>query len=256
MQTGQRSCPRHPANEMVKAGAAITRGTHKGTTVTSIPTSLYISSGRYIECVPDASTRTPQHERRARTRSRLVRAAGSVFAERGYHGATLDDIVAEAGVSRGALYHYFRNKQDLFLALLHELLTAGINEVGTLLEQDDANANTISAAATVFLGRIERDRRWLPLLLEFLAVGSRHSEVRAGLVTQFFRPARQQTAAMIRKTNPNSAANTSMSPEEIAIGVAALINGLAIERAFDPDAVPHELPGKLLAALGNGIRKA
>jgi AcrR family transcriptional regulator len=203
--------------------------------------------------MPNASPRTPQHERRARTRSRLVRAAGKVFAERGYHGATLDDVVAEAGVSRGALYHHFGSKQELFLALLHERLTAGITDADTLLQRHDVEADAVSTAAAGFLGRIERDARWLPLLLEFLATGGRDPDVRAGVVTHFMRPARQQAAAIIRRTDPDVAASTSMSPEELAVGVTALINGLAIERAFDPDAVPPDLPGRLLAALTNGI---
>jgi TetR/AcrR family transcriptional regulator, acrAB operon repressor len=54
----------------------------------------------------------------ARTRDELLAAAIKVFAERGYHGATMEDIVAAAGTTRGALYWHFSNKEDFLVSLL------------------------------------------------------------------------------------------------------------------------------------------
>ncbi len=51
------------------------------------------------------------------TRDRLIRAAMDVFAERGYHGTTVDDIVATSETSKGAFYHYFPSKLGIFLKL-------------------------------------------------------------------------------------------------------------------------------------------
>lgn len=209
--------------------------------------------------MPDSGGRTPQHQRRARTRSALLRAAGRVFAERGYHGATLDDVLVEAGVSRGALYHYFRSKHDLFLALLRERLTAGLSDAGAVLGGDDLNDgrnDIITTAAAGFLDRVQRDPRWLPLLLEFLAAGSRDAEVRSAVVASFFVPAREQTTALIRHAIPEHPPGAALSGEELAVGVNALINGLALEQAFDPDAIAPDLAGRLLAALRDGAIRA
>jgi len=56
--------------------------------------------------------------KRARTRKRLIEAAAQVIAEKGFDRASLEDIAALAGMTRGALYGNFRNKEELFLALI------------------------------------------------------------------------------------------------------------------------------------------
>jgi AcrR family transcriptional regulator len=62
-----------------------------------------------------------QAERSASTRSRLVAAALELFARDGYQATSTGAILAAAGVSRGALYHHFAGKQDLFAAVFEQL---------------------------------------------------------------------------------------------------------------------------------------
>jgi AcrR family transcriptional regulator len=57
----------------------------------------------------------------ADTRQGLVDEARKLFARRGYHAASLDAVCAQAGVTKGALYHHFENKEDLFLAVLDDV---------------------------------------------------------------------------------------------------------------------------------------
>jgi AcrR family transcriptional regulator len=62
-------------------------------------------------------TRRKGHKRE-RTRARLIEAAGQVIGEKGYDRASLEEIAARAGMTRGAVYGNFRNKEELFLALI------------------------------------------------------------------------------------------------------------------------------------------
>ena len=65
--------------------------------------------------------RRTQAERRARTRRALLDAGRELFAEKGYHGAAAAEVVRRAGVTRGALYHHFEDKRDLFRAVVEEI---------------------------------------------------------------------------------------------------------------------------------------
>lgn len=67
--------------------------------------------------IEDAVVRGPKEDQSARTRAALIDAARALFAERGYAATGTEDIVQAAGVTRGALYHHFVDKQDLFLAV-------------------------------------------------------------------------------------------------------------------------------------------
>ncbi|MGW4930043.1 TetR/AcrR family transcriptional regulator [Agromyces sp. NPDC004153] len=78
-------------------------------------------------------------EQRERTRAEFVRIATVRFAERGYAGVALEDLVAEAGLTRGALYHHFGSKQGLFRAVV-EHAQAGVADAVELAASghDDA----------------------------------------------------------------------------------------------------------------------
>src|SRR4051794_34087361 len=58
--------------------------------------------------------------RREQTRRKLIEAAMDVFAERGFHRASVDDVARAAGFSIGALYANFGGKEDLLLAIFDE----------------------------------------------------------------------------------------------------------------------------------------
>src|SRR5918993_1368763 len=61
--------------------------------------------------------RVPKGDKRQRTRAALLEAARELVREKGYEGTTLQDVAARAGMTSGAIYSNFKNRDDLFLAL-------------------------------------------------------------------------------------------------------------------------------------------
>jgi AcrR family transcriptional regulator len=66
------------------------------------------------------SVKSRKQEHTEATRKALLKVARKLFAERGYAGTATEEVVRRARVTRGALYHHFKDKQDLFKAVLHE----------------------------------------------------------------------------------------------------------------------------------------
>ena len=77
---------------------------------------------------PRADRRT-QGERRATTRAALLAAGRALFAAKGYAGAGREEIVERAGVTRGAMYHHFASKEDLFRAVYEEVEVEVLEQV-------------------------------------------------------------------------------------------------------------------------------
>ncbi|HEX5006767.1 MAG TPA: helix-turn-helix domain-containing protein, partial [Hyphomonadaceae bacterium] len=76
------------------------------------------------------SSSSPKWRRRAEARpAEIVRAAYQVFSEKGFAAARLDDIAQRAGVSKGALYLYFANKQEIFEAVVKDAVAPNIGAV-------------------------------------------------------------------------------------------------------------------------------
>jgi AcrR family transcriptional regulator len=97
--------------------------------------------------------KTKQDLRSAATRRRLVTAARTLFAERGYAGVGTEAIVQAVGVTRGALYHQFRDKADLFAAVA-ETVQAEIADRITAGAQGDGSTDpmaTLHAGVRRFL---------------------------------------------------------------------------------------------------------
>jgi len=79
---------------------------------------------------PDA----PKFRRRKADRpAEIIGAALSVFAEKGFAAARLDEIAARAGVSKGALYLYFETKEDLFRAVVEQAIAPNIQAVRAMI---------------------------------------------------------------------------------------------------------------------------
>lgn len=86
----------------------------------------------------NATTKEPRWQRRAEDRPREICAAAlDTFAEKGFAAARLDEIARRAGVSKGTLYLYFHNKEDLFRAVVRDTVAPNVEVVRGMVEGVD-----------------------------------------------------------------------------------------------------------------------
>ncbi len=107
----------------------------------------------------DEST-APRWRRRKDARPQeIVEAALSVFSERGFAAARLDDVAARAGVSKGTLYLYFPNKEELFKAVVRAAIVPNIEMAERLLaENRDSSFAILEKLLAIMATRILRTK--------------------------------------------------------------------------------------------------
>jgi AcrR family transcriptional regulator len=202
--------------------------------------------------------RRTQAERREETRDEVLAAAARVFAQRGFHGTSLDAIAEEAGFSRGAVYYNFADKEELFLELLDRRCAEraqDLREVFAGTDETDVEATNRQAqiAAAHAVEAMTGDPEWRALYLEFLAQAARDT----GFRHRFAKRTNEMRAALeevvVERTRPVAQA-LGMSPEELAVVIDALGTGLwANHMLHGARAVPADLFSKALALLGDGV---
>ena len=96
---------------------------------------------------------TPAHEQQVR--DRIVAAALRVFSERGYRGATIQDVVRDSGLSVGAIYTYFRSKDELFLECCDLMTGGGLDALGAMLAGKESTADRLATAVAFYIESID-----------------------------------------------------------------------------------------------------
>jgi AcrR family transcriptional regulator len=186
-------------------------------------------------------------ETQRRTRERVLGAAAKVFARRGYHRATVDEIASEAGFTIGALYSNFAGKEELFLALADRQVEERVAEV-TAMGDAAAGDQPDRDAADQLRAFLERDPEWPLLFYEFWSLSVRNPELRGELAKR--RDAiRDALAETLERVAKRHGFKLRFPAPVLATAIAASLNGLAFERAADPDALPDEVFAEFVTAV-------
>lgn len=109
-------------------------------------------------------------ERTEATRLALIEAARRLFVEKGYAETATPDIVAEAGVTRGALYHHFEDKRALFRATLEREAQAVAARIETVSTASGTPREALLSGAGAYFDAMAEPGRTRLLLLEAPAV--------------------------------------------------------------------------------------
>ena len=191
---------------------------------------------------------TPER-RRAMTRQHLLKAAAIVFARKGFHGATLDEVAATAGFSKGAVYSNFKSKDDLFLELLDDRINRQFAVVSEILETGSREREEqFPRIREIFRSDMFWSEDFITLWLEFVLYARRNPEAQAKLTASVKR-SRAQVQALIEHEYAMLGASSSYPTADLAEIALALFNGLGIDRLVNPTAVTDEMLDTTLSFL-------
>ena len=187
-------------------------------------------------------------EAQEQTRERVVAAAAKVFARRGYHRATVDEIASEAGFTIGALYSNFAGKEELFLAIADRQVEQRAGEFRAIAEAAEGEGDASSEAAAQFRNVLEADPDWPLLFYEFWSLSVRNPELQGELAKR--RDAnRDALAETLERVAKRHGFELRFPAPVLATAIAASLNGLAFERAADPKALPDDVFAEFVTAV-------
>jgi AcrR family transcriptional regulator len=199
-------------------------------------------------------TRLTRAQRRQQTRARLLDAAGQVFARRGFHAATVDEVAEAGGYTKGAVYSNFANKDELFLALLDQRLAAQLQQVEALYAIE--SSEELRAAMR---DRPEQElataRDFGVLHVEFWLYAMRNPAAQAELAKRY-RQLRGRLAELITERYARHETSPPMPPEHLAALVIATDTGLFLQYSAEPGALPWKLYADTMIQLLDPLRLA
>ena len=185
------------------------------------------------------------------TRERILHAALTVFARKGYHRALVDDIVRASRTSKGAVYHHFPNKEALFLALVDDFAARLAQAVAGAIARSHGALAKVEAALRAGLETFAGNRELARiLLLEAVSLGPAYETKRAEIHERF--------AALIRGYLDEAAAEGSIPPLDTRVATLAwlgAVNEVVIQwlSRGEPDLLNEAVPAltpMLLRSIG------
>ena len=188
-------------------------------------------------------------------REQIVAAAAGQFAKTGFAATLMDDVATAACVSKGSLYDYFENKEDLFYAVFEwsqrQVMLASLAEFKTGLTAKEQILNFAEAAATALVAQVEL----YPVTLEVWSAAAtadtrkRFAEAMRQLYAQF----RGQVEALLRAAQQGGEIKPDTDTRAIASMLVGAVDGLMLQYWLDPNFDPKAWVRTFLCALFDGI---
>jgi AcrR family transcriptional regulator len=196
----------------------------------------------------DSRRRHPKGDKRDRTRAKLLEAARALIREKGHEHTTLEAIAERAGMTTGAIYGNFKNRDELFLALGQTYwvpIRPKVRAQATFLEimraLADATLAVIPDRSAAAVGR-----------LTGMAYALTHEELRAR-ITEFTAQSYAFGEQWLRSVTKEE--DLPMPADQLVRVIHALSEGLVFQRLLTPELMPDEIFRSAFAALGKKARE-
>ncbi|MFI7099671.1 TetR/AcrR family transcriptional regulator [Streptomyces sp. NPDC050161] len=180
-------------------------------------------------------------KRRPQTTARLLDAALETFAERGFHGTSIEEICERAGFTRGAFYSNFRTKEELFFALFDLHAQRVVDRLAHAVDELEEADDPVRAVLTRMSALDETERRWYLLSTEFTLHAIRHPAT-ARTLADHDRLLREEIIRLLGRLFDRIGRRPTVDLNSLARLTAAVHEGALAQSLVEPD---HLAPGEL-----------
>jgi AcrR family transcriptional regulator len=172
-----------------------------------------------------------QRQRSEETRARLLEAAERSFAQQGFDATGVATICQVAGVTKGAFYHHFSSKQDVFMELLRRWLDRLDIQMAKLREDSASVPEELFSMTSLIQEILQATEDQFPIYLEFWTRALRDPTIRQELITPFYRY-RDLFSEMV-SNGITEGTLKDVHPQTAARLILALALGLLIQALID-----------------------
>ncbi|QXV56921.1 TetR/AcrR family transcriptional regulator [Amycolatopsis sp. TNS106] len=181
-------------------------------------------------------TRLTRAEQQRRTHEHLLEAGRQVFLRRGFLAATVEEIAADAGYTRGAVYKHFGGKEGLWLAIIEAAAEGHLEQLRKTLALAAGRNDVIAALAPVDV--VDKDAaQWSAAAAEVLAATAQQPET-AALVAAVQRRHDDEVVSLLAEHARRLRLEPALPLQEAVVMLGALGIGLALRQAVAPAADP------------------
>jgi AcrR family transcriptional regulator len=195
--------------------------------------------------------RLSRTESRARTRAALLAAGEQAFGAHGYHRATVEDIAARAGFTRGAFYANFGDKADLLLTLLDEQSRSHLDQLDERVVAEPAGYG-LTALAGWFDQTFAVSSPLDVAVAEFTPLALREPE-HAARIQRRMHDVRDRVTAIVETECARAGFEIPIPPARFATMIIGLVDGIGSLHRLDPETAPADLLTEALLYLGEGL---
>jgi len=176
-------------------------------------------------------------------RKQILDAAEKVFTQRGFNKARMDDIVTESGLSKGALYWYYKSKDEIILALMDRFFAGEMQVEEELFSTEGDARQQLEVFFDAVFKDIRRFEERMSLGYEFLSLAARTEEVRDAIRGYYRRY--QAILSQIIQQGIDSGEFIPIDPDDAATAAISILEGMALLWFIDPEILDWDRIGDL-----------
>lgn len=177
-------------------------------------------------------------EYKEKKRQEILQSAHACFAKKGFEVSTVDDIVAHSGISKGAIYNYFKSKDEIYLALMEKQTNESGNKFTKAISERESAFEKLNYLVDAYLNNDPNDvenKDYAIVHYEFRLYSTRKPEIKKALTDRYRNFFVSLLKNIILEGQASGELKKEIDPEMYADIFWAMINGVTLQAAILDD---------------------